>query len=90
MGEALLRDVAAVDHQLGPGDERCLVGGEEQHAISNFDRLTEAAEWSERNLVGTLIGIGRQQRASETRVLASVDRWAVDSGLMTAQEQAFP
>jgi len=31
-----------------------------------------------------------QQRASETRVLASVDRWAVDSGLMTAQESAFP
>src|ERR1700736_2841826 len=61
MGEALLRDVAAVDHQLGPGDERCLVGGEEKHAISNFDRLTEAAEWSERNLVGTLIGIGRIQ-----------------------------
>src|SRR5438270_10841665 len=57
-GEALLRDIAAVDHQLGPGDERCLVGGEEQHAIGNFDRLTEAAEWSERNLVGTLIGIG--------------------------------
>src|SRR5260370_1767306 len=61
MGEALLRYIAAVDHQLGPGDERCLVRGEEQHAISNFDRLTEAAEWSERNLVGTLIGIGRIQ-----------------------------
>ena len=61
LGEALLRDIAAVDHQLGPGDERCLVRGEEQHAIGNFDRLTEAAEWSERNLVGTLIGIRRIQ-----------------------------
>ena len=54
MPETLLRDVAAVDHQLRPGDERCLVGGEEQHAISNFDRLTEAAEWSERHLVRRL------------------------------------
>ena len=55
--EALLRDVAAVDHRLGPGDERCLVRGEEQHAISNFDRLTEAAEWSERNLVGRSLAL---------------------------------
>jgi len=61
IGEALLRDAAAVDHQLDPGDERCLVGGEEQHAMRNFDRLTEAAEWSDRNLVGMLIGVGRIQ-----------------------------
>ena len=39
----LLRYEAAVDDELGAGHERGFVGCKEQHAVSNLDRLAEAA-----------------------------------------------
>src|SRR5882762_3275648 len=57
----LLRDEAAVDDQFGAGDERGFVGGEEQHAIGHLNRLAEAAQRGQRDLVVALAGIGRVQ-----------------------------
>jgi hypothetical protein len=37
----LLRDIATVDDELGAGDERGFVGGEEQYPIGDLDRLAD-------------------------------------------------
>src|SRR6266446_2217463 len=42
----LLGDIAAVDDELGAGDERGFVGGEEQHPPGDLDRLADAWAFS--------------------------------------------
>src|SRR6266478_1385233 len=48
----LLGDIAAVDDELGAGDERGFVGGEEQHPVGDLDRLADAAQRCGGDLVG--------------------------------------
>jgi hypothetical protein len=42
-GGELLRDEAAVDHELSASDERRFVRGQEQHTVGDFDRLAGAS-----------------------------------------------
>jgi hypothetical protein len=46
----LLSDIPAVDDEFGAGNERRLVGGEEQHALSHFYRLAKPAQRGQRDL----------------------------------------
>jgi hypothetical protein len=38
----LLSDKAAIDDELGAGDERSFIGGEKQHPTGNLDQLADA------------------------------------------------
>jgi hypothetical protein len=55
---SLLRDKAAVDHQLRTGDKRGFVRSQEQHPVGHLDRFPDPAQRCHRDLIGALTGIG--------------------------------
>src|SRR5262249_36271684 len=57
-GTSLLGRPAAVDDQLAPGDERCLVGGEVQHPQRDLPGLPVAPERDARDHQAIRLGIG--------------------------------
>jgi len=64
---------AAVDDELGAGDERSFVGGEEQHSIGDLDRLADAAQRRQGDLVVALTGVGRIQHRRHVARMHGVD-----------------